>query len=65
MLSVMIVLLLGKIYYDTNSLEVRHYEISHPALGRVLEGLKVAHLSDLHIKEMGERENRILKILGE
>jgi uncharacterized protein len=64
-LTVCLVLVAGKIYYDTNTIEVRHYQVVHAGLGRVLEGLKVAHLSDLHIKEMGEREDRMLRVLDE
>jgi len=55
--------LLTKIYYDTNTIEVRHYQIESPSLGRVLAGLKVAHLSDLHLKEIGLREKKVLEIL--
>jgi len=65
LIAVVMTLLLGRIYYDTNTIEIRRYEISHPALGKVLGGLKVAHLSDLHIKEMGDRERKILEILKE
>ena len=62
---ILIALLLfaAKAYYDTHSIEVRHYEIRDSALGGVLDGLKVAHLSDLHIKTIGLMENKILEIL--
>lgn len=65
LLSFVFLLLLGKIYYETNSIEIRHYQIQNSALGEVLAGLNVAHLSDLHIKTIGVRENKILEILGE
>jgi len=52
-----------KAYYDTNSIEVRHYEIKHSPLGELLDGLKIAHLSDLHIKQIGLKEEKLLKIL--
>jgi predicted MPP superfamily phosphohydrolase len=52
-----------KAYYDTNSIEVRHYEIKNSSLGSTLSGLKVGHLSDLHIKDIGTKENKILEIL--
>ena len=54
-----------KAYYDTNCIEVRHYQIKNSSLGEVLGGLKVAHLSDLHIKSIGLKEEEILKILRE
>lgn len=52
-----------KAYYDTNTIEVRHYEIKHSPLGELLDGLKIAHLSDLHIKQIGLKEEKLLKIL--
>jgi uncharacterized protein len=59
-----LLLLFGaKAYYDTNCIEVRHYQITNSPLGEVLGGLKVAHLSDLHLKSIGLRENNILEIL--
>ena len=54
-----------KAYYDTNSIEVKHYQIGNSSLGEVLNGIKVAHLSDLHIKNIGLKENKILGILKE
>jgi predicted MPP superfamily phosphohydrolase len=55
----------AKAYYDTNSIEIRHYRVRNSSLGEVLNGAKVAHLSDLHIKNIGVRENKILEILKE
>lgn len=55
----------AKAYYDTNCIKVRHYQIKNSPLGEVLDGLKVAHLSDLHIKSLGLRENKVLEILKE
>jgi hypothetical protein len=54
---------MAKAYYDTNTIEVRHYEITGGSLGEALAGLKVAFLSDLHIKKVGVRENKSLEIL--
>jgi hypothetical protein len=53
----------GKVYYDTQSIEVRHFEIKNSNLGEALNGLKVAHLSDLHMRRLGEKEDKILDIL--
>jgi hypothetical protein len=64
-LIALLLLFAAKAYYDTNSLEIRHYAIKNSSLGRVLSGLKVAHLSDLHLKKIDVRENRILEILKE
>jgi uncharacterized protein len=63
--SVLLILVMGKAYYDTNSIEVRHYQIKNSSLGEVLGGLKVAHLSDLHIESIGLMENKLLEILKE
>jgi len=62
----LILLVLGtmiKAYYDTNTIEVRHYEITSGSLGEALAGLKVAFLTDLHIKRVAVRENKALEIL--
>ena len=64
-LIALLLLFAAKAYYDTNSLEIRHYAIKNSSLGRVLSGLKVAHLSDLHLKKIDVRENRIMEILKE
>lgn len=58
-------LVLGKIYYDTFTLEVRHYRIVHTRLAETLGGAKVAFLSDLHMKRFGPREKEVLRILEE
>ena len=55
----------AKAYYDTNCIEVRHYQIESFPLGEILGGLKVAHLSDLHIKSMGLMVDKILDILSQ
>ena len=64
-LSFALVLFVGKAYYDTNTIEVKHYQINESHLGEALAGLKVAFLSDLHIGKIGVRENKILEILHE
>jgi hypothetical protein len=58
-------ILAGKIYYDTYTLEVRHYRIVHSRLAEALGGAKVVFLSDLHAKRFGPREREIIGILQE
>ena len=58
-------LFIGKAYYDTNAIEIKHYEIKSPSLSEPLGSLKIAFLTDLHIKDMGPREHKILEILSE
>jgi predicted MPP superfamily phosphohydrolase len=60
-----LLLFAAKAYYDTNSIEVKHYRIENSSVGEVLSGLKLAHLSDLHIKNMGLMESKILETLKE
>jgi len=60
---IFLLILIAKAYYDTNSIEIKHYQIKNSSLGEVLGGLKVAHLSDIHIKGMGLMANKILEIL--
>lgn len=62
---VAVILLIAKAYYDTHTIEVKKYQINHAPLGDVLVGLKVAHLSDLHIKWTTKREKKIFEILDQ
>ncbi len=61
----LIVLFMAKAYYDTNTIEVQQYQIKKSALCKVLAGLKVAHLSDLHIQRITNREKKIFEILNQ
>ncbi len=63
LVPIFLILFILKAYYDTNTIEIKHYSINNSPLGEVLSGLKVAHLSDLHIKEVGVRGKKILEIL--
>ena len=62
---ILALVLFAKIYYDTYTLEVRHYRIVHSRLAEALGGAKVVFLSDLHMKRLGPREQEILSILRE
>lgn len=57
--------LFAKAYYDTYTLEVRHYRIVHSRLADALGGAKVVFLSDLHMRRFGPREQEIIRILQE
>ena len=54
---------MAKAYYDTHCIEIKRYQIKNSSLGEVLGGLKVAHLSDIHIRNMGLMPNKVLDIL--
>jgi predicted MPP superfamily phosphohydrolase len=62
-IAIVLALFMAKVYYDTNTIEVRYYEISKPSLAEALAGLKIAHLTDLHIGALSEREDTILRIM--
>jgi len=59
----LLIALCGKAYYDTNTIEIRAFEIGNSSLAEVLGGLKVAHLSDLHIRRIDSREKKLIEIL--
>jgi hypothetical protein len=60
---ILTLLLIGKIYYDTNTIEIRRFQIANSSLGESLAGLKLAFISDLHSKRNGPREKGINRIL--
>ena len=60
---VLLILGMAKAYYDTHCIEIKRYQINDSSLGEVLDGLKVAHLSDIHIRNMGLMANKVLDIL--
>ncbi len=62
---ILALILFAKAYYDTYTLEVRHYRIVHSRLAEALGGAKVVFLSDLHMKRLGPREQEILSVLRE
>lgn len=59
-----IFLFIGKAYYDTNSIEIRHYQIESKTLGNILKGKRLAFLTDLHIKNLGKKEIKLLEVLN-
>ena len=60
-----LVLFFAKAYYDTNTIEIKHYRIKGSPLAEALAGLKVAFLTDLHVRGMDVREKKILGMLSE
>ena len=51
--------------YDTGAIEVKHYRLSNSPLAESLAGKTVAFISDLHIRTIGPREEKVLGILSE
>jgi uncharacterized protein len=64
-LPIVFLILLAKIYYDTNTIEVNRYIVKTSSLTEALSGIKVAHLSDLHLRQIGLREKKVLGIIRE
>lgn len=62
---VAIILLLIWLYCENNVLSVSEYRIFVPQEYGDLNGLTIVHISDLHNKEFGEGQERILKIVRE
>ena len=57
---VIVIVFVGKAYYDTNTIEVRHYQIKNVPLSEALAGIKIALLADLHCKKLGMMEDKLL-----
>lgn len=45
---------------DTNALEIHDVPVAVPRLPRHLEGVTIAHLTDLHLRRLGHLEERVL-----
>jgi predicted MPP superfamily phosphohydrolase len=55
---------LAYLLWGTSSIAVRKYTIKISGLPREFEGLTILHLSDLHSKWFGEKQNRLLKTIN-
>jgi predicted MPP superfamily phosphohydrolase len=60
-LSGILVLLIGFLYWQNNDLVVSNYQVD----SGLEESIKIVHLSDLHSKEFGENNERLLKQVEE
>jgi len=65
----MAVIILGLMGYgflvEPNLIEVTHLRIRHPELSKALDGKVAVLLSDLHIGEIGKREQEVIEIVKE
>lgn len=57
-------LLAGFVFWQNNGLTVTRLDIQDPALPDALDGLRIAHLSDLHNKRFGKGQRRLLQRLA-
>jgi len=53
------------IFIEPYQIEIRHLWIGDLQPGKILEGNIAVHLSDLHVSEIGRREQKVLNILEE
>lgn len=60
-LSAVIVLLIGWLWWGNNALSVEEYTFSSPRLPDGWDGARIVHLSDLHGKEFGANNARLLQ----
>ena len=61
----MLGLLTYGLWVEPNQLVVRHVWIEDSSLAKVLRDRVVVHISDLHIQELGKREQKVLQVLDE
>ncbi|MFZ3137754.1 MAG: metallophosphoesterase [Thermodesulfovibrionales bacterium] len=57
------VLVIYGVFIEPYQIEIHHVWIHDQDLGRILEKTTLVQLSDLHIEDIGKREQKILKIL--
>jgi predicted MPP superfamily phosphohydrolase len=50
---------------EPNRILIRHVSIKDDTLSRTLQGKIAVHLSDLHIKHIGNKENQVLQIIND
>ncbi|MDK2801720.1 MAG: uncharacterized protein PWQ70_3339 [Clostridiales bacterium] len=51
----------AEIYFDNNSLEVSHYTVTSNKIPTSFKGFKILQLSDLHSKNFGNYNNKLIK----
>ena len=51
----------AKIYFDNNFLEVSQYTVTSNKIPTLFKGFKILQLSDLHSRNFGNYNNRLIK----
>ncbi len=64
-ITLTIVLIVLYIYWQVNSIIVKSYRIPVENLPASMKGFTILHFSDLHSKEFGEKQKKILKLIDE
>ena len=57
-------LLLSYLYFDLHSIAVKKYTIAIHNLPKDFEGFTILHLTDLHSKEFGDKQDKLLKLIN-
>ncbi len=52
-------------YWENNSLTVSNYTYETPKAGKEFDGFKIVHISDLHNKRFGKKNNRLIRLMRE
>lgn len=58
---IIFVLMLIELYVDANWIQTTHFEISSDKVPNSFDGYKILHLSDLHSKEFGKGNKKLLR----
>ena len=58
--ALLLLALAGFVYWDNNALETERFELSSSRLPEAFDGFTVVQLSDLHGKEFGPENERLL-----
>lgn len=59
-----LILLFAYTYWGTNAIAVKKYRVAIAGLPPAFDGFTILHLSDLHNKEYGHRQGRLLEVIG-
>lgn len=56
--------LLSYVYYEVHTISVKRYRIAIKKLPPAFDGFTILHLSDLHCKEYGSGQKKVLDLIG-
>lgn len=62
-MSLLLVIAAAKIYFDNNFLGISQYTVTSNKIPPSFEGYKILQLSDLHSKNFGDSNSKLIKRL--
>lgn len=62
---ILVIAFLVQLYIDANVIEISYYNISSNKIPLEFDGYKILHISDLHSKEFGEGNYKLIKKIDE